>query len=105
MLGLYPHSGDRCSYSSYGVNRDRLFGTNALFRVASARWAAMNPLEEVLTQSSFVCFVVEGESNSEVLIRPSNEFGCFGSTLRKKVKCRVVRWCGDEENRDTVCDL
>ena len=29
MLGFHLHSGDRCSYSSYGVNRDILCGTNA----------------------------------------------------------------------------
>ena len=57
MLGFHLHSGDRCLYSSYGVNRDRLCGTNALLSVAFTRLAAMKPLEEVQTQSSFVCLL------------------------------------------------
>ena len=44
-------------YLSSGVNRDRLCGTNALSSVASTRWATVKPLEEVLTQSSFVCLL------------------------------------------------
>ena len=40
------------------VNRERLCGTSALVSVASARWVAVRPLEEVLTQSIFV-WVVE----------------------------------------------
>ena len=31
MRGFHLHSGDCCLYSSYGVNRDRLCGTNTLF--------------------------------------------------------------------------
>ena len=80
------------------VNRDRLCGTNALISVTSAIFGAVKPLEEVPTQSSLVWSFVECESNSEVLIRPSNYFGCFGPTLRKKAKCKVVLWCGGKEN-------
>ena len=42
---------------SDGVNRDRLCGTNALLSVASAIFGAVRPLEEVPTQSSFVCLL------------------------------------------------
>ena len=56
MHGLHPHSGDRCSYLSEVVNRERLCGTRALRWVASATWAAVRPLEEVCLFLSFVCW-------------------------------------------------
>jgi len=46
-------------YLNYGVNGDRLCGTYTFFffQPASARFAAVMPLEEVPTQSSFVCLM------------------------------------------------
>ena len=39
------------------VNRERLCGTCTVLGDASARWVAVRPLEEVLTQSNFVCLL------------------------------------------------
>ena len=39
------------------VNRERLCSTNVLLSVASTIFGAVRLLEEVQTQSSFVCFV------------------------------------------------
>ena len=39
------------------VNREKLCGTSVVWWDASARWVAVRPLEEVLTQSIFVWVV------------------------------------------------
>ena len=76
MLGLRPHSGDHHSHAcmlvcfvfihtleivartlSYGVDIDRLYGTNTLLSMASAIFGAVKPIEEVPTQSICVWFV------------------------------------------------
>ena len=39
------------------ANRERLCGNSSLRWVVSARWVAVRPLEEVPTQSNFVCLL------------------------------------------------